>query len=141
MIRRSTRSTRTDTLFPYPTLFRSCFTPEFADDLTAHSDLLSCAALASLGADQLRERLLPKDVRHLSSQCVGPSERRYQSCVLPAVLDGGYWFRWDVNPGRQLGLRKSGSNAQARSTHEQFGRPPCHAKLNTIHVRVYERHC
>src|SRR3546814_16845447 len=129
MIRRSTRSTRTDTLFPYPTLFRSCFTPEFADDLTAHSDLLSCAALASIGADQLRERLLPKDVRHLSSQCVGHSERRYQSGVLPAVLDGGDCFRCDVNPRRQLGLRKSGSDAQARYTIEQFGRHRCLAKL------------
>src|SRR3546814_13343782 len=71
----------------------ACCTPEFADDLTAHSDLLSCAALASIGADQLRERLLPTYVRHLSSQCVGHSERRYQSGVLPAVLVGGDCFR------------------------------------------------
>src|SRR3546814_13152592 len=70
MIRRPPRSTRTDTLFPYTTLFRS-----------------------------------------------------------------------DVNPRRQLGLRKSGSDAQARYTIEQFGRHKCLAKLNPIIVRGYERHC
>src|SRR3546814_16316174 len=70
MIRRPPRSTRTDTLFPYTTLFRS-----------------------------------------------------------------------DVNPRRQLGLRKSGSDAQARYTIELFGRHKCLAKLNPIIVRVYERPC
>src|SRR3546814_4500277 len=70
MIRRPPRSTRTDTLFPYTTLFRS-----------------------------------------------------------------------DVNPRRQLGLRKSGSDAPARYTIAQFGRHKCLAKLNPIIVRVYERHC
>src|SRR3546814_5151215 len=47
----------------------------------------------------------------------------------------------DVNPRRQLGLRKSGSDAQARYTIEQFGRHRCLAKLDPIIVRVYERHC
>src|SRR3546814_18886211 len=35
MIRRPPRSTRTDTLFPYPPLFRSlCFTPDLAVEVT-----------------------------------------------------------------------------------------------------------
>src|SRR3546814_7339254 len=56
MIRRPPRSTRTDTLFPYTTLFRSFFPT--AADYEAHDALLCIAEGAYIGQDD-RRRLTP----------------------------------------------------------------------------------
>src|SRR3546814_16338973 len=55
MIRRPPRSTRTDTLFPYTTLFRSQLPPDLAEGLRR----AEAASLAAAGRfeDHLRERL------------------------------------------------------------------------------------
>src|SRR3546814_14738141 len=72
MIRRPPRSTRTDTLFPYTTLFRSCpkdegwepFRPATARVLvSAGSDFES-----EFGTDQARRPLTPKEYRTFSGE-------------------------------------------------------------------------
>src|SRR3546814_9559233 len=68
MIRRPPRSTRTDTLFPYTTLFRSRF---FLDDVQERNRCFrqgDIALVAILGPRQMRVALLEKDV--------GPAERQ-----------------------------------------------------------------
>src|SRR3546814_9286816 len=59
MIRRPPRSTRTDTLFPYTTLFRSVHRPALVDRLADHVD----DAAEHLRADRHGDR--PAGVGHL----------------------------------------------------------------------------
>src|SRR3546814_20943833 len=54
MIRRPPRSTRTDTLFPYTTLFRSW------TRCRRHSSINACAALMGSGLPQLAEPVMPE---------------------------------------------------------------------------------
>src|SRR3546814_16885097 len=59
MIRRPPRSTRTDTLFPYTTLFRS----------RARGRFVECAAIADPDREaELLARLHPRDHRHLAAR-------------------------------------------------------------------------
>src|SRR3546814_8108327 len=58
MIRRPPRSTRTDTLFPYTTLFRSAFTSLVQDYLIAHGQMQEADAgrmIALMGDAELDE--------------------------------------------------------------------------------------
>src|SRR3546814_1962244 len=55
MIRRPPRSTRTDTLFPYTTLFRSPDTPALQPDIHAHDDRAITAMPKSQHASSSRE--------------------------------------------------------------------------------------
>src|SRR3546814_18201653 len=74
MIRRPPRSTRTDTLFPYTTLFRShnrLTARFFLDDVQERNRCFrqgDIALVATLGPRQMRVALLEKDV--------GPAERQ-----------------------------------------------------------------
>src|SRR3546814_13435426 len=68
MIRRPTRSTRTDTLFPYTTLFRSLLwgegVEEGVDELLLRLDHDAGALGANVGEDQvLQQRRLPRPRR------------------------------------------------------------------------------
>src|SRR3546814_16721615 len=75
MIRRPPRSTRTDTLFPYTTLFRSAVMPALldADD---------CAALAGAYHDGARYRSRGVMARH----GFGSGEYKYFAYPLPALV-------------------------------------------------------
>src|SRR3546814_7429057 len=75
MIRRPPRSTRTDTLFPYTTLFRSAVMPALldADD---------CAALAGAYHDGARYRSRVVMARH----GFGSGEYKYFAYPLPALV-------------------------------------------------------
>src|SRR3546814_10166145 len=70
MIRRPPRSTRTDTLFPYPTLFRSWATPR------PRTTLVSLSPLSDTESEELIEGLLhEKDVASgLRDRIVGAAE-------------------------------------------------------------------
>src|SRR3546814_9119573 len=65
MIRRPPRSTRTDTLFPYTTLFRSIGSRCFADGLGVNDDGNCCAPRLGQGgsAGDVRAALCRPDVR------------------------------------------------------------------------------
>src|SRR3546814_12115183 len=73
MIRRPPRSTRTDTLFPYTTLFRSVL--EFAQFHAARLHHLGCM----LVVDQREEQMLQRRIFMTAFRCVG--ER---------VMEGGF---------------------------------------------------
>src|SRR3546814_13086099 len=76
MIRRPPRSTRTDTLFPYTTLFRSVE--------VAHQALGVLADRPTVHADALRVGRSPGEVEH---QVVGHRERRDQPVALAVLGD------------------------------------------------------
>src|SRR3546814_4724774 len=70
MIRRPPRSTRTDTLFPYTTLFRSVADP--------------CAGLSGARAVQCRA-----DTRALDRRCGGPNPQKTAECLAYAKARTG----------------------------------------------------
>src|SRR3546814_19290436 len=57
MIRRPPRSTRTDTLFPYTTLFRSLLERFHADAAVGVEEALAVGAQAAIGLDRLFDRV------------------------------------------------------------------------------------
>src|SRR3546814_15136780 len=69
MIRRPPRSTRTDTLFPYTTLFRSTAFHLATDDLTVNGRTANIAVLhlrheVGIGQRRLRARMRRKALEH-----------------------------------------------------------------------------
>src|SRR3546814_10214689 len=72
MLRRPPRSTRTDTLFPYTTLFRSCR----ARTSSAHQHVAARPAIAADGADRHRDR---KCARRQTRRDLGEDERAGRS--------------------------------------------------------------
>src|SRR3546814_19154719 len=74
MIRRPPRSTRTDTLFPYTTLFRSEYAPKFS----AHGDAISLNADLFARIKSLYEQ---RDSLGLDAQSVRLVERYYTGFV------------------------------------------------------------
>src|SRR3546814_6198686 len=96
MIRRPPRSTRTDTLFPYTTLFRSFFPT--AADYEAHDALLCIAEGAYIGQDD-RRRLTPDHA------IKSAAEMRQLFADLPEAVDNTLavarrcaWFPEFVSP-------------------------------------------
>src|SRR3546814_1734915 len=67
MIRPPPRSTRTDTLFPYPTLFRSAATFRHRLELGARAEMFAVRAVlakyADVGFDQLADTVLVQEAR------------------------------------------------------------------------------
>src|SRR3546814_13838972 len=79
MIRRPPRSTRTDTLFPYTTLFRSTLV-----DLPAQHRLRGREAFAELDERAIAEHVVPRDDRidrHLRGRIVDILRRRAEPGV------------------------------------------------------------
>src|SRR3546814_5513322 len=88
MIRRPPRSTRTDTLFPYTTLFRSTLV-----DLPAQHRLRGREAFAELDERAIAEHVVPRADRldrHLRGRIVDILRRRAEPGVrgLDAILGG-----------------------------------------------------
>src|SRR3546814_2916794 len=87
MIRRPPRSTRTDTLFPYTTLFRSYYTDMQADELR----------LDDLGAGPEGE-LLKRDVETLGFRVDNRSRVMLSESIGTTFTYGGEFYR-DVQDG------------------------------------------
>src|SRR3546814_20173132 len=87
MIRRPPRSTRTDTLFPYTTLFRSAVIPVIS---TGGATLDVGAQVESLAPDLTEDRdYVALFHRHLD---VSVREERFESPALqPAVVEERFW--------------------------------------------------
>src|SRR3546814_4232075 len=66
MIRRPPRSTRTDTLFPYTTLFRSERTAGFLVELAASAGLLATASPGDLGESWMPTDAYDRSEEHTS---------------------------------------------------------------------------
>src|SRR3546814_11669575 len=95
MIRRPPRSTRTDTLFPYTTLFRSCDWRAPGSGTRSHAAPIGCAVAPELGHQALQQ-----------TQCLGVIALLHQAAHLVEAAGqqlgiGGAW-------GRQLQPRMAG---------------------------------
>src|SRR3546814_13124321 len=64
MIRRPPKSTRTDTLFPYPTLFRSAVVASARVDLVELDQLATAAAHQHQQGDEQHSQRLESDASH-----------------------------------------------------------------------------
>src|SRR3546814_20496704 len=106
MIRRPPRSTRTDTLFPYTTLFRSVERQPRHDDLVARTELVVIREAERLleagGADRSLVGL-----GNVHPQAVG---QRQLVVDLPGVLQEGADLAVDKG-GRGIGLGVAGGRA------------------------------
>src|SRR3546814_6985162 len=103
MIRRPPRSTRTDTLFPYTTLFRSQVAMAAGSDTVRWSARLKPAATLSLQAAARPDLIERWDVAvspllHATAQGVPLALDRFGS-----IDDGGYWHFLPL-PGERLEL-------------------------------------
>src|SRR3546814_19148395 len=77
MIRRPPKSTRTDTLFPYPTLFRSAVVASARVDLVELDQLATAAAHQHQQGDEQHSQRLESDASHhhlvlLQAGCTRP---------------------------------------------------------------------
>src|SRR3546814_14554713 len=71
MIRRPPRSTRTDTLFPYTTLFRSLLPPFALPGLGGHRLGLAFVALGGIAGDDVEAPELPAGLGVISGDITG----------------------------------------------------------------------
>src|SRR3546814_696027 len=103
MIRRPPRSTRTDTLFPYTTLFRSRFTVPrrvFERDMPPGQPLADDAARKQQQQHDGEAIVLKQP--HGYSPCLGPAQRRCSRSTVSGTIvitddDNGHrenWLRW-----------------------------------------------
>src|SRR3546814_17970000 len=112
------RSTRTDTLFPYTTLFRSAEVAGCAEGIRPGED-----ALQSLEAVERQRHLHPHDGRPgdtSGSRAPDDHDRRDLSYsaphgVAPAGKQGG--------PGRLIGRTTGGMNTKTPAVSDASGRP------------------
>src|SRR3546814_5390230 len=110
MLRRPTRSTRTDTLCPYTTLFRSAGCPEVGNDLVdAALRLFTREVLGDLMADVERtfgERIERHPARTVRWNRIGgkPLVVDMAGEVVARLGVGGEVCRRDAHEWRQLGL-------------------------------------
>src|SRR3546814_5439727 len=75
MLRRPPRSTRTDTLFPYPTLFRSCHSRPFA------------VPLAFRKPQRGQSRLILRQPVRVNNYGVGKEDEGYLGRLIKRVID------------------------------------------------------
>src|SRR3546814_17748361 len=93
MIRRPPRSTRTDTLFPYTTLFRSFLAADLVDRLLLYRAPIliggGLPALGDIGLGALAEahgRWRQTDARPLGSDRLAVYARAREACVFTGIL-------------------------------------------------------
>src|SRR3546814_15766255 len=107
MIRRPPRSTRTDTLFPYTTLFRSI---ETADELNVET---------ILNADSILDLLDDNEVTRIGSLCLEEFEADLQS-----RKEGEEGYSWEERYKRYLDiamqLRKAKTFPWPHASHVKF---------------------
>src|SRR3546814_3667763 len=104
MIRRPPRSTRTDTLFPYTTLFRS--EPSRGEPRAARSDPTTRQCLADLARDGIEFEILPD--RRFGGGCsaigavqlldIGTPTANLGAMTCPLAREYARWTRQAVQP-------------------------------------------
>src|SRR3546814_20581234 len=111
MIRRPPRSTRTDTLFPYTTLFRSV-----GDD--RRRGAVALAVLADLGLAAVHDRHAPVGRAQVDADDLC-------HCVVPSRNCLDSFLGWAVGPPaeRSLGPRAGGSSAVPVAIRRRARRP------------------
>src|SRR3546814_8280908 len=110
MIRRPPKSTRTDTLFPYPTLFRSAVVASARVDLVELDQLATAAAHQHQQGDEQHSQRLESDASHhhlvlLQAGCTRPLLSALQ--VLLSCPEKRDDTTHQGNHGRNRGDRKS----------------------------------
>src|SRR3546814_12654777 len=119
MIRRPPRSTRTDTLFPYTTLFRSCDTTGIEPDFA----IVKFKKLAGGGYFKIINRAVPEALRTL-----GYGEGEIEAIIRHAVGHGTLENAPGVNHDR---LKAKGFTESALQALEagQIGRASCRERV------------
>src|SRR3546814_16614493 len=116
MIRRPPRSTRTDTLFPYTTLFRS-------QALGAGVAELAGEGAADLAGDAERAAVFLGNVDGLNLLAVGQAQQPLAGAVPGDLGDG------DLGPAHRAGLGEVLAEVLGEGGHGEIGRASCRERV------------
>src|SRR3546814_19345886 len=116
MIRRPPRSTRTDTLFPYTTLFRSTARAARRRPAAAlRPGYARKAAAYSRNAPPWRTAFPPPE-RHIADDSSGPMPPRRSYAPHPRDIAAGTICRFPLDPGRGAGRFPTGRHPPDRKS-------------------------
>src|SRR3546814_11832275 len=123
MIRRPPRSTRTDTLFPYTTLFRSVTAGEVFDvavDIRRGSPTFGQWAGTVLSGDNHHQLWIPPGFAHGFSVLSDSADFLYQ-CTAPYDPNCEHAIRWD-DPAIRIAWRaKENGKVRGREKRVKYG--------------------